>query len=39
MAEIKHELPPHVLSGSYTTTKYMDKQDAGLLSSGRFEPG
>jgi hypothetical protein len=32
MAELEHELPPLVFSGSYTTIKYTDKQDVGLLS-------
>jgi hypothetical protein len=37
-AELKHELPPHVFSGSHTTTKYTDKQEVGLLSSRCPEP-
>jgi hypothetical protein len=38
-AELKQELHPHVFSGSYTTTKYTNRQELGLLSSGRPEPG
>ncbi|PUZ46837.1 hypothetical protein GQ55_7G114500 [Panicum hallii var. hallii] len=37
--EEKEELPPYVFSGSYTTTKYTNKQDVGLLSSGRSDLG
>jgi hypothetical protein len=29
----------HIFSGSCTTTEYTDKQDVGLLSFGRPEPG
>jgi hypothetical protein len=35
--EKKEDLPPYVFSGSYTTTKYTNKQDVKLLSSGRPE--
>jgi hypothetical protein len=37
--ELENELSSRVLSSSWNPTKYTEKQDVGLLSSGRSESG